>query len=165
MPGSGFTLLADTVLVSSGQEADVPESWGLGTTPDGVIKTGDASATGRNGVFAAGDAVTGPDSIVEAMAQGKKVAIEIDRYLGGDGDISEGFAPEPGEEMVMPSHLAEQGKPPIVMSKAEAEHRVHSFEIVERGYSPEEAVAEARRCVRCDLWRHGAPEVWSTQPG
>ena len=162
--GSSFAMEAETVLVSAGQEAHVPESWGLRLTPQGTIHASEHTlTTAREGVFAAGDAVTGPDSIVEAMAQGKKAAIGIDQYLGGDGDISESLAPAPGEEMAMPAHLAQQGKPAVPMPKADPGARKGTFVVAELGYSKEEAIAEARRCIRCDLWRQGAPEVWSTQ--
>ena len=118
--------------------------------------------TNRERVFAGGDAVTGPDSVVEAMAQGKKAAVSMDTFLGGDGDISESLAPAPGEEMTMPAHLAQQGKPAVAIPLANAAARA-TFTLVEQGYSKDQAIAEARRCIRCDLWRQGSPEVWSKQ--
>ena len=166
MPGSAFAVEADTVLVSVGQEALVPRGWGLGLTPQGTIKAnGRTLVTEREGVFAGGDAVSGPDSIVEAMAQGKRAAVGIDQYLGGDGDITESLAPEPGEEMEMPQHIAQQGKPVVPMPTLDPGERKYTFAMVEQGYSKAEAAAEARRCIRCDLWRQGSPEVWSAQHG
>ena len=165
-PGGAFRLEAETVLVSMGQQTAMPEGWGIGVGPRGTLQADPRSLmTARPGVFAGGDAVTGPDSIVEAMAQGKRAAAAIDEYLGGDGDISERFAPEPGEEMAMPAHLAEQGKPAVPMPLAGEGPRKDSFALVELGYNRQEAVAEARRCIRCDLWRSGTPEVWSKQRG
>ena len=165
-PGSGFTLEADTVLVSAGQRPNVPSAWGLALGGDGFLKVDrETLMTSREGIFAAGDAVTGPDSIVEAMAQGKKAASSIDRRLGGDGDISETFAPALGAEMAMPAALAGQGKGARAMPRISTDGRPKSFALVEKGYGKEDAVAEARRCIRCDLWRTGAPEVWSRQEG
>ena len=46
-------------------------------------------AASRNGVWAGGDAVTGPSSVIEAIAAGRKAAISIDKYLGGKGIIDE----------------------------------------------------------------------------
>ena len=164
--GSRRTIEAGAVLVSLGLEVEAPASWGLGLGPRGRILTDlDSCMTNRDGVFAAGDAVTGPGSIVDAMDQGKRAAVAIDRYLGGDGDISETFAPAPGSEMEMRADIAAQGKAVIPMPTAAAPQRNATFEIVERGYAQDEAVAEARRCIRCDLWRTGAPRVWSKQQG
>lgn len=164
--GEAFALEADLLLVSAGQRADVPAAWGLELDARGFIKVElGTQATSRPRVFAAGDAVTGPDSIVEATAQGKKAAAAIDRFLGGDGDIAEAFAPPPGDEMAMPVHLAQQGKPAVPMPLLDAARRRTGFALVEQGYSREEARAEARRCIRCDLWRVGIPTVWSDQQG
>ena len=164
--GSRRTISASAVLVSLGLEAEAPAAWGLDLGPRGRILTDlDSCMTNREGVFAAGDAVTGPGSIVDAMDQGKRAAVAIDRFLGGDGDISEVFAPAPGSEMVMRADIAAQGKPVTPMPTAEGAERRTTFELVERGYANDEAVAEARRCIRCDLWRTGAPDVWSRQQG
>jgi len=164
--GSRRTISASAVLVSLGLEAEAPAAWGLDLGPRGRILTDlDSCMTNREGVFAAGDAVTGPGSIVDAMDQGKRAAVAIDRFLGGDGDISEVFAPAPGSEMRMRADIAAQGKPVTPMPTAEAPQRNATFELVERGYADDEAVAEARRCIRCDLWRTGAPDVWSRQQG
>ena len=162
--GSRRTIAADAVLVSLGLEVEAPASWELDLGPRGRVLTDlDSCMTNREGVFAAGDAVTGPGSIVDAMDQGKRAAVAIDRFLGGDGDISEVFAPAPGSEMRMRADIAAQGKPVTPMPMAEAPQRNVTFELVERGYAKDEAVAEARRCIRCDLWRTGAPGVWSKQ--
>lgn len=163
LPKSGYRINADIVMLSTGQQTDMPNGLGLKKTPAGSIQTDSALTVGRAGVFAAGDAVTGPDSIVEAMAQGKKAATGIDLFLGGDGDLSERLAPDSGGEMIIPEHLAEQGKPMVAMPKVSAGRRVKGFEVVEKGYSQDQAVAEARRCIRCDLWRLGAPGVWNSQ--
>ncbi len=163
VPGSAFAVGADTVLVSIGQETNIPKGWGLRQTQQGMLECDERTLmTNRERVFAGGDAVTGPDSVVEAMAQGKKAAVSMDTFLGGDGDISESLAPAPGEEMTMPAHLAQQGKPAVAIPLANAAARA-TFTLVEQGYSKDQAIAEARRCIRCDLWRQGSPEVWSKQ--
>lgn len=159
------SIIADGVLMSVGVVADVPSSWRVSVGNLGRIETSpDAQMTSRDGVFAAGDVVTGPGSIVDAMDQGKRAAVAIDQFLGGDGDISETFAPAPGSEMEMRADIAAQGKPVVPMPMAEASTRRATFEIVERGYTKDQAIDEARRCIRCDLWRMGTPEVWSKQP-
>ena len=154
-----LTLEADSVFVALGRVVDVPPGWGMALTGQGML------ATTQQGVFVAGEAVSGPDSIAEAIAQGKRAASVMDRYLGGDGEIGEALAPTSGEEMHMPSHLAQQGKPSVAMPLAPVAARRKGFVIVEQGYTKEQAQAEARRCVRCDLWRQKIPEVWSAQQG
>ena len=162
-PGRPETLTTDMVLVSLGQQVDAPASWDLKSTAKGLLKVDGQMLTTRKEVFAAGDAVTGPASIVDAMDQGKQAAIAIDSFLGGDGDITEVFAPRPGSEMRMPPDLAPKGDQAVAMPVASAVDRQGSFAIVEQGYGVEEAKTEARRCIRCDLWRIETPEVWSQQ--
>ena len=110
----------------------------------GGIRTGlDSRVADREAVFAAGDAVTGGGSIVDAIDQGKRAAIAIDRFLGGDGDISETFAPPWSTEMEMRVDIAAQGKPVVPMPMAEAVRRKATFEMVEQGYSRDEAIADS----------------------
>ncbi|MSQ25939.1 MAG: FAD-dependent oxidoreductase [Dehalococcoidia bacterium] len=166
-------LEADLVLVALGRGADVPSSWGVALSVQGTLEAQSSTPAPltstqmmvRPGLFGAGEAVSGPDSIAEAFAQGKRAAGAMDRYLGGDGEIGETLAPPPGAEMRMPSHLAHQGKAAVVMPLAAAASRRANFALVEGGYTKEQAQAEARRCVRCDLWRQKIPEVWRAQQG
>jgi NADH-quinone oxidoreductase subunit F len=109
-------------------------------------------ATSRPGVFAAGDVVTGPNTIIEAVAAGKRAAAMISRYLRG-------------AELAVPprSHLPQTHVPPVEVGSDEArrprvetprasvEWRRRNFAEVEVGLSVEEATREARRCLRCDL--------------
>ncbi len=164
--GPGGVLEAGLVLVSVGQRPAVPPAWGLEMDARGLLNAdAETLRTSRERVYAAGEAVAGPDSIVGAMAQGKRAAQAIDRLLGGDGDLAERFAPEPGDEMEMPEHLAQQGKPAVPVPLAPLPGRTAGFALVELGYRKDQAVAEARRCIRCDLWRTGAPGVWAKQQG
>ncbi|MFQ5860046.1 MAG: FAD-dependent oxidoreductase [Dehalococcoidia bacterium] len=159
IPGSEFEVEVDTVLAAIGQ---VPqnEHWGLELDRNGTIKTDpESSATSRPSVFAAGDTVTGPVNVIQAIAGGRKAAQAIDRYLGGSGEIAETLAPQ-GEEMDIPPGLSPQGEGQVEMAELELEAR-RSFDLVELGYGEEESRAEALRCIRCDLWRaRGVPDVW-----
>jgi NADPH-dependent glutamate synthase beta subunit-like oxidoreductase len=164
--GAAGVFEAGLVLVSAGQRPAIPPAWGLETDPRGLLKTdAETLRTSRECIYAAGEAVAGPDSIVGAMAQGRRAAQAIDRLLGGDGDLAERFAPAPGAEMEMPAHLAQQGKPAVPMPVAPLPGRKAGFALVELGYRRDQAMDEARRCIRCDLWRTGAPEVWAKQQG
>ncbi len=167
VPGSEHALAVDAVMVAIGQTPGVLDAWGLPVRKDGTLqlRTG-ALKTARDGVFAAGDAVLGAASVIEAIAQGRAAAQEIDRYLGGSGQIGEALAPEPREEMHYPADIHPHGKGCVAMAELPAASRARGFEVVERGYSDAEVKDEALRCVRCDLWSaKGAPEVWWRRRG
>jgi NADH-quinone oxidoreductase subunit F len=110
-------------------------------------------ATNIKGVFAGGDLVTGPNTVIDAIAAGKKVARIIDRYLRG-----EPLAEQPGLKLptvfVEPGTISDEeletasrATPPVLPVKA----RRKNFNEVEASLSEEQARAEARRCLRCDL--------------
>jgi len=160
--GGEESILVDQVMVAIGQISDVPASWHLELNGDGTIKANSETlATSRPGVFAGGDVVLGPANIIQAMAHGRRAAQAIDRCLGGDGDIEEILAPAPGEEMALHPQTKPNGFDCVLMEEAAADRRTASFDIVEKGYTREQAQEEALRCVRCDLWGvKGIPEVW-----
>jgi formate dehydrogenase major subunit len=119
-----------------------------------IVAGKNSMATNIAGVFAGGDAVTGPASIIEAIADGKKAAVGIDCYLSGKPYPVE----EPVlriaemEDQVMKFHLREIEKEErAVMPMLEAEARKDSFEEVHLGLKEEEAVREARRCLTCRI--------------
>jgi NADPH-dependent glutamate synthase beta subunit-like oxidoreductase len=81
--GSEFTINADTIISAIGQQ------------PDHILKKtftidGENTSTNMDGVFAAGDFVNGPTTVVEAMASGKKAARAVDMYLSGKGNSPNG---------------------------------------------------------------------------
>jgi glutamate synthase (NADPH/NADH) small chain len=82
--GSGFTLAVDAVVAALGQkpDGDVLEAFGV-SLKDGLIVVNANGETSIRGVFAGGDAVNGGDTVVEAVAEGKKAADSIDKYLLG----------------------------------------------------------------------------------
>ncbi len=167
VPNSDFTLPVDTLLVAIGLEPTVPNCWGVVINPDGTIKA-DAKTleTDRPSVFACGDAVTGPVNVIQAIAGGRKAAESIDRYLGGDGDISERLAPQEGDEMTYPSYLLGAGTWPPHQQELPLAERTSTFKEAELGLTKEDALHEALRCIRCDLWRiQGIPPVWPRKQG
>lgn len=166
LPESAHELTVDQVLVAIGQVPAVPETWALATEAGATLAVERGSLqTSKRGVFAGGDVVTGPQNIIEAIAQGRRAASEIDRHLGGGGDIEEVLAPPPAEEMDYPNIHA-HGKGCVPMAELPKERRTSNFELVQQGYSEEQAREEALRCVRCDLWSlKGAPRVWWERRG
>jgi len=155
LPGSEFTTEFDTVIAAIGQSPQVPPGFGVELAKGNVVQVDpETSATSRQGVFAGGDAVTGPSSVIEAIAQGRKAASSIDKYLGGTGIIDEQLIPyeEPmvwlrGDERFVSRRRAH---PPCLPM----EERARSFSEVELGLDEKVAANEARRCLRCDLVLH-----------
>ncbi len=152
IPGSESTVRYDTVLSAVGQHPAVPPEWGVevGAGQRIVVAPG-SLRTNVEGVFAGGDAVLGPASVIAAIAHGRAAAKAIDRYLGGSGDIEESLAPV---EIVadlppIPEETDDRFRPP--MPTRDLATRFGSFSEVELGYSRQEAVEEATRCLRCDL--------------
>ena len=112
-----------------------------------------AEASGQidnmDGVFAGGDCVTGPATVIRAIAAGKVAAANIDEYLGFHHEI------DPGVE-IPTARL--NNKPPhgrIDTTEREAGERKHDFKCIECGLTDEEAYAEASRCLRCDHFGYG----------
>jgi len=104
--------------------------------------------TGREGVFAGGDAVTGPATVVEAIAAGRKAAASIDRFLGGPGIIG------PQEREIVRTSYDEEAyawqRPRELPLQLAPEERSGNFDEVEGAFRPEQAVEEAKRCLHCD---------------
>jgi NADH-quinone oxidoreductase subunit F len=114
---------------------------------------GDSMMTSREGVFAAGDAVTGPNTVVDAIADGKRAAGMIDRFLRGKPLVDRARAHLPCV-YVEPASGREgetDAGDRIETPRAPAEWRTRSFAEVEVSLTEQEAQCEARRCLRCDL--------------
>ncbi len=105
------------------------------------------------GVFAGGDVATGPNTVVEAIAAGKRAALMIDRYLEGGRLKHPGKPRLPGFYLELPPSAAPEPLPArrVKLPLLTAEERVQTFAEVENCLSAEEAGAEAKRCLRCDL--------------
>jgi NADPH-dependent glutamate synthase beta subunit-like oxidoreductase len=149
--GSEFNVAADTVIVAIGETPDIPSQFGLKQV-DGnrVWADPETLETNKKGVFAGGDAVSGPASIIESIAAGRRAAVSIDRYLGGKGNIDKQLAPPKGEVKPLDAdELPEERRVPQASAMPLAK-RLFSFDMPECGYTEEEAIKEASRCLRCD---------------
>ncbi len=127
---------ADTVILAIGQVA--PE--GVPMEQEGVFLAGDIS-----GVTAAGG------SAIQAVASGRAAAERIDRYLGGDGIISFSLGDHPAPNPRIGRDEGFAPKPRIAPPVADPEERCGDFQTIERTYAPDAAIAEAKRCLQCDL--------------
>ncbi len=155
IPGSEFHIPLDTLIVAIGERPDSEclESMGLPPKKDGrLIVDSKTLAAPREGVFAGGDLATGPNTVVAAIAAGKKAAESIDRYLRGMPLETPAAINLPRAYVAPPPVADEEDDPGRAIPPAlPAELRKKSFVEVEASLAPEEAVREARRCMRCDL--------------
>ena len=102
------------------------------------------------GVFAGGDCVTGPATVIKAIAAGKVAAANIDEYLGFNHEITCDV------EIPYASNEDKVACGRVEVALREAAERKNDFEPIEYGFSCEEACQEAGRCLRCDHFGFGA---------
>ena len=148
-----FTLKVDVVVSALGQEVDIDARCaGVHLSKRHTIvadeKTG---ATSVEGVYAGGDAVTGANNLISAIAAGKRAAVSIDRRLAGD-DATLEYEPEwvaTKEEVVLKraGSLPRQKRVPLAL--ADPDERKKDFNTYTSTMTEEEAVAEAARCLNC----------------
>ncbi|MGD0072347.1 MAG: NAD(P)-binding protein [Candidatus Bathyarchaeia archaeon] len=147
--GSEFVMEIDTIIEAIGQSSD------LSFLPDAIKITGRKTVsvdpltfeTTLPGVFAGGDVVLGPASVIEAIANGKKAAISIDRYLRGD-DLRTGREQIVKKvEAVSKEDLEKRERK--AMPLLPITDRVHNFREVETGFTEQMAIEEAKRCLSC----------------
>ncbi len=153
IPGSEFMVPADRVLAAVGQEADLgflgPEDRAR-VAEGGRLRVEPRTAmTGLDGVFAAGDVVTGPATVIEAIAAGHRAAESIRHFLLEGRPAIREERPElraAREFQVpdLPPIRAMRVRPALVLPQPGRE-----FGEVEQAFTTDEAVAEARRCMRC----------------
>jgi heterodisulfide reductase subunit A-like polyferredoxin len=155
IPGSEFVIPCDAVVATIGQVPDVKslgERLGLTTTKWGTLHADPVTlATELPGVFAGGDCVTGPDVVVTAMLAGKKAANSIDRWLSGQ-DLRVGReleGPYHTQYAVDTAGVLMQRQIPVPALDAAA--RSKTFHEVHTGYTEEQAIAEAKRCLECGI--------------
>ncbi len=131
--GATRTVAADTVILAAGRTVEAA-GYGLERRPGGRLMVDPATLSTRfRGIFAGGDAVLGPASLAEAVAQGRRGAASVDAFLRRSAPIREAAAPgAPGDGPGRPVRVAPEPAPP----PAPAADR---------------AVAEARRCLNCGL--------------
>ncbi len=157
--GKGFIIQADAVISAIGQYVDDKgmEAFDkLSWTRRGTIEVNHASMeTTMPGVFAAGDAVSGPATVIEAIGGGKRAADAIDRYLT--------HIPQPRmpripvrHTLLTPVEMSASRKMTLKrpeMPMLNVDRRRTTFQQAELGYDEASVRKEAGRCLRCDLCR------------
>jgi NADPH-dependent glutamate synthase beta subunit-like oxidoreductase len=153
MKGSEFSVDVDTIIVAIGQRPEIPGQFELRIGPaNTIVVDTETMATSKDGVFAAGDVVTGPASVVQAIAVAKTAAISVDKYLGGEGilPIEEVKVKDLISRDTFIQRWARESKR-VEMPSLPIEDRLKGFVEVELGLNEEMAMAEGQRCWRCDL--------------
>nr|WP_073477679.1 NAD(P)-binding protein [Desulfatibacillum alkenivorans]SHK54734.1 NADPH-dependent glutamate synthase beta chain [Desulfatibacillum alkenivorans DSM 16219] len=155
--GSEFVMEADAIIAAIGQKVDdscLADLTAVDWTHRNTLCVNSVSMeTTMPGVFAAGDAVTGPATVIEAIGGGKRAAQGIDRYLSGLPQPK--TPPVPVRRSMLP-HLQTSAETKMTLERPEMpllflDRRRTTFQQVELGFDEAAAKEEARRCLRCDV--------------
>lgn len=174
VPGSAFTVDASCVIAAIGQDVDGSgvRASAVQLSRRGIVVDPATLATNLPGVFAGGDAVTGADLAVRAVAAGKLAAVSIDQYVGGrpvQGD--------PEMVTVLMTRLDEgelaaffrevEQAPRAPVPERPVPERIRDFGEVEGAFAPDVARSEAARCMHCGCWKATTCELrqYSTEYG
>jgi NADH-quinone oxidoreductase subunit F len=155
--GSQYSAKTDMVIEAIGQRPDTSFVKGDGVKIGrGGIVVADRRtlATDHRGIFVAGDAASGPQTVTEAIAAGQRAASSIKRYLQGRelSPLVERDHHEPiAVSSVPPTEEEMRERPRGKIAQIPMRERRSSFKEIALTYSPEKAREEASRCLRCDL--------------
>jgi NADPH-dependent glutamate synthase beta subunit-like oxidoreductase/ferredoxin len=163
--GSEFTIEVDNVLSAIGQVPDLPafsgiENFGL-TKQSTFIVDENTGGTNVEGVYAGGDAVTGPKNIIGAILGGKIAALGIDEYLSGNIEHNPNLYKVIGETHTSGMDLLRLRKNQLLLNPDsqqqssvkpdDLEKENLDFELVEQPFSQDGAKSEATRCLSCRM--------------
>ena len=150
-PGTESTIEADTIIVAIGQGSDLSflkKDDDIKVNGRGLIEVNSLTMeTSAKGIFSGGDIARGPASAIEAIADGKKGAQSIHKFLQGIETPAEKENPV-GE----PDLLAKVPKKERVYpAKLPVRERVNNFKEIEKAFTEEQALEEALRCLNCSI--------------
>ena len=156
-PGNKVILDAGTMIIAIGQSADLDflEEVNLEKDRTGKVLVGkDQLMTSHPGIFFAGDAISGGGTAVEAVNTGKKAAASIDAYIRGSSVFGR-LLPDADQNIFQ---LEKKMIPPFFMKKDRwkevriaRQNRIRSFEEIDLGFTPTQAIEEAKRCLNCKM--------------
>lgn len=166
---SELMIEADTVIFAVGQRPDISGESGIKTARGNMIVVNKGSlAVTEKGIFAAGDAIYGTKSVIQAIASGRKAAEEIDRFLGGNGDISEVLAPADINNPYIGKIDGFGYMNHVKSVKITSNERIKGFGLIDYGICSRDICNETDRCLQCDLrLQISKPRIWadfSTEP-
>jgi len=150
--GSEFKLPLDRLIFAIGQQTEIPEGMSVDINKRGrVVVDEDSLMTSQKGVFAGGDVVSGPASVIEAIQMGRVAASSIDMYLGGNGEIEQKYIDDEKENPFIGRQDGFANSDRAENTKLSIEKRIPGFPLVEACLMEKDAVNEAQRCLRCQL--------------
>jgi hypothetical protein len=129
------------------------------------VVNSDTLETDAKGIYAGGDVTTAPGTIIEAIAAGRQAASSIDQALGGSGDIDEVLFARGDPDPFLGQDDGFAGWARENVPQLDSAIRIQGFDEIEKSYSDEQAIREARRCLQCDLrlqlgCNPAPPEPW-----
>ena len=144
-------IAADVVVVAIGQGIETRhfEEAGMSVKRGNLAALPDGMVSDLPGVFAGGDCVTGPATVIRAIAAGKVAAANIDNYLGFNHLIS--------VDVDIPAAISEDKHhcARVNLGEKDAQERKENFDHIECGMTAQEAAQECGRCLRCDHYGYG----------
>jgi len=150
--GSEFSVNFDSIIAAIGQNPDIPDQFNLKVGRGNTIQVNpETLATNKPGVWAGGDAVSGPASVIEAIAAGRKAATSIDMYLGGEGVIDEVLTKERQFDMCVGKEEDFIDRARVEMPCLAVKQRMGNFTEVDLGLDEQAAIAEGKRCFQCGV--------------
>ena len=164
VPGSGFTLQADAIVTSIGQDPDLAPLQSILEADGSLLKVDRAQATGLERVYAGGDVASMARFVTEAIGMGKRAAHEIDRELGGVSQAAD----FDGEAVVGLSAINTFYHPRQARAeerRLDAGRRLAGDSEVQIGFDLEQALGETERCfscgtcIECDNCVHYCPDL------
>ena len=151
-PEPVLELACDLIVSAIGQDIEWQRfsQQGIPVNRGVIVAKNDGTVSGTNGIFAGGDCVTGPATLIRSIAAGKVAAINIDKYLGFEHKLDFGV------HATAPHFIDRKPCGRCNIKEREAGIRKHDFQAVGQGLSETEAKQEALRCLRCDKFGLGA---------
>ena len=137
--------IPDLSLLGIDNNLNISNSNGLIQTKEGTFETNSP------GIFAGGEVIKSPTSVVDSIDMGRKVASSIDKYLGGNGKIDDIFVESEGLNPLLGREESFYNKTRVQMPLLSLDERQNSFKEIELGFNEKLAIEEANRCLRCDL--------------
>ena len=134
----------DAVVIATGALVDEIRTWGFLTNPKGIEAGRNSYETSMNGVFAIGNTLRFSRMSVRPIGQGKEVAWSVAQYLSGEEVIGEPRLFNSSFGRLLGDEISEYLKESVKYD------RIKSDNLLSEGYTPEEAIREAQRCLHCD---------------
>ncbi len=150
MSGSEFRMDCDALIIAIGAQGEVE---GFDTLRQKSGKTFEVNPETMEssvpGVYAGGDCIHGPDTVIQAIADGRKAALSIDRALGGNRiEVEREMRLKP-RQIYAP--LVEEEQPRLDIPTLPADFRCRTFDELELAFDEKDCQTEALRCLRCDV--------------